>query len=124
MQHSDLSMKEFKTAFDALKNNKASGFDDINPNIIKTSYQQLMLPFFHICKQSLKWGIFPQNMKIAKITPLFKSGETDLVNNYRPISILPVFSKVLERIMYNRLYAHVTICNNMHMLAGCSRVHL
>ena len=47
-------------------------------------------------------------MKIAKIKPLFKSGETDLVNNYRPISILPVFSKLLERIMYNRVYTHIS----------------
>ena len=53
-------------------------------------------------------------MKIAKIKPLFKSGETDLVNNYRPISILPVFSKVLERIMYNRLYTHVTSNNLLY----------
>ena len=47
-------------------------------------------------------------MKISKIKPLFKSGETDLVNNYRPISILPVFSKLLEHIMYNRVYTHIS----------------
>ena len=47
-------------------------------------------------------------MKIAKITPLFKSGERDLVTNYRPISILPgFFSIILEGIMYNRVYSHV-----------------
>ena len=46
-------------------------------------------------------------MKIAKITPLFKSGDTDKLNNYRPISVLPVFSKLLERIMYNRVYSHL-----------------
>ena len=51
-------------------------------------------------------------MKIAKIKPLFKTGERDLVKNYRPISILPVFSKLLERIMYNRVYKHV-ISNNL-----------
>ena len=46
-------------------------------------------------------------MKIAKITPLFKSGDTDKLSNYRPISVLPVFSKLLERIMYNRVYSHL-----------------
>ena len=51
-------------------------------------------------------------MKIAKIKPLFKTGERDLVKNYRPISILPVFYKLLERIMYNRVYKHV-ISNNL-----------
>ena len=53
-------------------------------------------------------------MKIAKIKPLFKSGEKDLVNNYRPISIVPRFSKLLERIMYNRLYTHVTNNNLLY----------
>ena len=47
-------------------------------------------------------------MKIAKITPLYKSGDVDKLCNYRPISVLPVFSKLLERIMYNRIYSHVT----------------
>ena len=46
-------------------------------------------------------------MKIAKVKPLFKSDEREIVSNYRPISILPVFSKLLERIMYNRIYSHV-----------------
>ena len=52
-------------------------------------------------------------MKIAKVKPLFKENETELVSNYRPISILPVFSKLLERIMYNKIYSHVT---NNHLL--------
>ena len=51
-------------------------------------------------------------MKIAKITPLFKSDEADLLKSYRPIAVLPMFSKILERIMYNRIYSHV-IQNNM-----------
>ena len=53
-------------------------------------------------------------MKIAKIRPLFKSGETDLLNNYRPISVLPVFSKLLEGIMYNRSYSHVVHKQLLH----------
>ena len=51
-------------------------------------------------------------MKIEKFKPIFKTGERDLMNNYRPISILPVFSKLFERIMYNRVYKHV-ISNNL-----------
>ena len=49
-------------------------------------------------------GIFPESLKIAKVTPVFKSGDNSLLGNYRPISVLPVLSKVLERIMYNRIY--------------------
>jgi len=46
-------------------------------------------------------------MKIAKITPIFKSGDSMLFNNYRPISVLPVFSKILEKLMYNRMIAYI-----------------
>ena len=43
-------------------------------------------------------------LKIAKVSPIFKNSEKDLLTNYRPISVLPCFSKILERIMYDRLY--------------------
>ena len=108
LRNEELTIEEFETAFKTLKKNKACGFDEINSNVIKSSYNELLVPLFHICKISLKTGCFPEKLKIAKITPLFKSGETDLLNNYRPISILPVFSKILEKIMYNRVYKHVS----------------
>ena len=47
----------------------------------------------------MKLGIFPDEMKVAKVKPLFKAEQRDMVSNYRPISILPVFSKLLERVM-------------------------
>ena len=48
-------------------------------------------------------------MKVAKVTPIFKNGEKSSISNYRPISVLPCFSKILERIMYNRLYDYFTV---------------
>ena len=62
---------------------------------------------FHVFKVSIKQGIFPDNLKIAKVTLIFKPGAKDNVRNYRPISILPVFSKNLERIVYKRVYNHL-----------------
>ena len=59
---------------------------------------------FHVFKVSIQQGIFPDSLKIANVTLIFKSGDKGNVRNYRSISILPVFSKVLERIMYNRVY--------------------
>ena len=47
-------------------------------------------------------------MKIAKVTPVFKGGDSADLSNYRPISVLPCFSKILERLMYNRLYKHLS----------------
>ena len=56
---------------------------------------------------SIQQGIFTDSLKIAKVTPIFKSGHKGNVSNYRSISMPPVFSKVLERIMYNRVYNHL-----------------
>ena len=58
-------------------------------------------------KGSIQQGIFPDNLNIANVTPIFKSGDKDSVSNYRLMSIFPAFSKVLERIMYNRVYNHL-----------------
>ena len=56
---------------------------------------------FFIFKASLQQITFPNKLKIAKVTPLFTSGDAENVTNYRPISVLPVFSKIFDRIMYN-----------------------
>ena len=61
-------------------------------------------PIKHVFSLSLKQGIFPENLKIARVSPIFKKDEKFLFTNYRPISVLPCFSKLLEKIMYNRLY--------------------
>ena len=52
--------------------------------------------------------VFPDALKIARVTPLFKGGDPSNISSYRPISVLPCFSKTLERIMYNRLYKYLT----------------
>ena len=49
-------------------------------------------------------GSVPSQLKIAKVTPIYKNGDSHDIHNYRPISVLPCFSKILERLMYKRLY--------------------
>ena len=61
-----------------------------------------MDPLTHIINMSLSTGIVPNDLKIAKVIPIFKKGEQDLVSNYRPISLLTCFSKIFERIVYKR----------------------
>ena len=63
--------------------------------------------------KSINTGDFPDKLKISRVTPIFKSGEETFLNNYRPISVLPCLSKILERIMYNRLY---TFLNENNLL--------
>ena len=102
-----ISTNELKEAFFSLKINKTPGYDDINFNIIKKCFGELLSPLKFLFNRSLEKGIFPDSLKIAKGTPIFKSGDKTDLNNYRPISVLPCFSKMLERIMYNRLYKYL-----------------
>ena len=69
---------------------------------MKETIAHIALPLAHIINQSLN-GVVPRQMKIAKVIPVFKSGDKHTFNNYRPISILPAFSKLLEKVMAIKL---------------------
>ena len=88
-----------------LKGMKSSspGWDDISPRIVKQTYKCFLEPLVHISNISILHGVFPNELKIAKVIPLYKGGESKLLVNYRPVSVLPVFSKLLERLMYERI---------------------
>ena len=76
--------------------------------------QQDIFNPLHIFNVSLQNGTFPDELKIARVTPLFKNGSDSDLGNYRPISVLPCFSKILEKIMYNRLYKHLSDNNVLY----------
>ena len=107
MQFEELNFDKFEEAFKSSKQSKAAGFDHLSSNIVMDAYDNLKNILFPDFMVSIKQGIFPDSLKIAKLTPIFKSGAKDNISNYSPISILPVFSKVLGRIMYNRVYNHL-----------------
>jgi len=65
-----------------------------------------------MCNKIFSSGIFPERLKYAIIKPVFKSGDRSNVSNYRPISLLPAFSKVFEKVLYVRMYQHF-INNNI-----------
>ena len=107
MQLQELKFDEFEEEFKSLKWNKAAGFDDLSSNIITDAHDSLKYILLHVFKVSIQQRIFPESLKIAKVTRIFKSDDKENVSNYRLISILPVFSKVLERTMYNRVDNHL-----------------
>lgn len=72
-------------------------------NVIKECFSNLCEGLKQIFNLSPQNGIFSDDLKVAKITPVFKSGEKTKKTNYRPISVLPCFLKMLERIICNRL---------------------
>ena len=67
-----------------------------------------------IFKLSLQKRCFPEELKIARVTPIYKADDVNEIGNYRPISVLPCFSKILERIMYNRLFKYLTTNEILH----------
>ena len=106
MKFEELHLDEFEEGFKSLKRNKAAGFDKLSDNIITDAYDSLKSISFRIFKVSIQQSIFPDSLKIVKVAPIFKSGDKH-VSSCRPLSILPVISKDLERVMYNRVYNHL-----------------
>ena len=82
---------------------KAAGYDNTPLHVVKHSFHLISAPLVDIINLSLLKGIFPHKLKIAKVIPVYKAEDPSLFVNYRPISLLPVFSKFFEKVMYNRL---------------------
>ena len=94
--------------------NSAPGHDGIKSILIKETIDLLVSPLTHILSLSLQSGNIPHDLKIAKVTPIFKTGNTDNFGNYRPISILPCISKLLEKFVYSRILKHLQENNILH----------
>ena len=109
-----LSINELKDAFFSLKTNKSPGADEINFNVIKHCFGELCGPLKYLFDSSLQSGVFSDLMKIAIVSPVFKTGDTADISNYLPISVLPCFSKILERVMQNHLYKYFTDQKLLH----------
>ena len=88
-------------------NDSAAGWDEFEPKVFKSIKHSVKIPLAHISNLSFTSGIFPKELKIANIVPIFKADDEMVFTNYRPVSVLPVFSKLLERLMYNRLIDYI-----------------
>ena len=103
-------MQQVKNA----KNKKSKDHDQFDMCPVKKIIPYIVKPLAHICNTSLMNSIFPDRMKIARVIPLFKNGDVkDVI--YRPVSILPQFSKILEKVFHNRLMSFINdkqILNN------------
>ena len=91
---------------DSLKPKSSCGWDGISVRLMKQIKGCILQPVSVIINQMLQTGIFPNDLKIAKVIPLFKKGDESLFENYRPISLLPTVSKVFEKVIYIQLYEY------------------
>jgi Reverse transcriptase (RNA-dependent DNA polymerase) len=94
---------EILTVLTELKNKKSEDYSGLSMFLLKNVTLQILSPLCHIFNLSFSQGIVPKQLKIAKVVPIFKSGDPLLLDNYRPISLLSNFSKILEKLMCNRL---------------------
>ena len=96
-----------------LKPKSSTDHIGFSAKLLKTSASVLSYPLSIIVNQSLNTGIFPQPLKISKVTPLFKKDDKTSCNNYRPISLLPIISKVLEKVVQKQLSAYLSENKNI-----------
>jgi hypothetical protein len=93
--------------------NSSPGYDGIKADILKDTFRHYLTPLTHVLRLSLQNGYFPNELKIARVTAIYKAGDPAIFSNYRPVSVIPVFSKILEKLMYNRL---ITFFNRHQLL--------
>ena len=103
-----MSVNELKDPYFSLQFNKCSGYDDISFNVVRNCFGPLLKPLTHIFNLSLEKRTFSDDLNIAQVTPVFIAVDDSEIGNFRLISVLPCFSKKLERIMYNRLFKYLT----------------
>jgi hypothetical protein len=107
----DCTPEEISRIISELQNGKAS---DIPVHVIKKSsiiISPLLTKYYNHCMQN---GIFPDVLKIGRISPIYKKDNEEHLENYRPVSTLAIFGKILEKIIYNRLYSFLTAKNILH----------
>ena len=91
-------------AIDNLENKNSSGHDGISNTLLKIIKNDISQYLTIIINQMLATGIFLDAFKLSKLIPLFKKGDSSLLVNYRPTSLLPTISKVFERVIHDQMY--------------------
>ena len=100
MYLTDIESSEIDDIIKNLNSNKSS---DMSPKILKLFRHKLSPIFSNLFNNCMYAGVFPDQLKIARVIPLFKAGDRNDVSNYRPISLLPVFSKIFEKLIHKRV---------------------
>ena len=102
------TIPEIKKIISELSSSKAS---DIPIRVLKACFDiisPLLTKFYNILMQK---AIFPNMLKVAQVTPIYKKGDSQLLENYKPVSMLPIFGKLFEKMIYSRLYSFLMTKN-------------
>ena len=107
-------VNELKDTFFSAKTNKCPGHDEINFNEIRSCFGELCEPLQYLFNLSFGKIIFSGDLKVTKVTPIFKVDSNTELSNYWAISVLPCFSKILECVMHNRLCKYLLDSNILY----------
>ena len=102
-EHKYVNESTIMTIITNLLNKNSYGFDGLSTTIIKSIKYIIIKPLTLIINHILATGVFPPNLKIAKIIPFNKKDDRTVFNNYRPISLLPIVSKVVEKVISDQI---------------------
>ena len=94
--------------------NKAHGLYSFPTRILRSAKHIISQPLSMIINKSIEYGTYPSKLKLAKVIPIYKSGDESDPSNYRPISLLSIFNRIFEKMMYNRLKSFIEKCNILH----------
>lgn len=108
---SPTSQEEILQTISSLRSKPSAGIDEFSSTLLKHCKEEIANPLCYIINRSFSQGIFPSKLKLAKVFPKLKKGPSTSVENYRPISILPTISKVIEKILLTQLITHLTTYN-------------
>jgi hypothetical protein len=98
---------EINKIIQSMKPKDSHGYDEISVKILKMSAPYILSPLTYIFNKILSKGIFPERLKFSEIKAVYKKGTVSDFSNYRPISLLTSFSKIIEKLIYNRLYHYL-----------------
>jgi exonuclease III len=101
------TIKEIETIIKSIKTKDSYGYDHISTRVLKMCAPYISSPLNYICNMIIFSGKYPDRLKYSEIKPLYKKGDKSQLKNYRPISLLTAFSKVIENVMLRRLRDHL-----------------
>ena len=107
IDHVNIEPDEIISLIRKINPNKATGSDGISGQMLLLCDDSVSLPLYIIFANILSTQIYPDMWKLANVTPIFKKGDKQLIKNYRPISLLPICGKILEKIVFNNLYNYL-----------------
>ena len=114
--------KDMINIIKALDSCKAHGYDDISIRMSKIYESAIVKPLTILLKNCISQGIFPDNWKKSNICRIYKKGDKQIINNYRPVSLLQIYGKIFERLIFNSSYKFLEEHNllSIHQSFFCS----